>query len=475
VANVELTAPAVAGHMLPARRLKLRALICVAYFTACGGAFGIEPLVGSVGPGTAVALICLTPFIWSMPIALMAAELTTMMPVEGGYYVWVREALGPFWAVQEACWSMCYTLTLMAIFPVLFVAYLGFLFPWLGSAPDPHALFLMPLLRWAIAVLVIVTAMITNLGGARDVGRSAVVAAALVLGSFLLLIAVWFARSSNPAQPIATVMQDLSTGHPAALLLGMSTIVFNFSGWDNVSPYAGEVDRPQKNYPVAIAAALVLAVLGYLLPVLAGIGVTTDPAVWSDDAGWPVIAGLVGGRWLGMVLAAAGLVSMWGLYNAQVLFVSRLPFAMALDGWLPRIIARARKDTGVPVVAVIAVCALTIPLTALSFGSLVIIQCVTYTGALLLEFLALLVLRARRPDAHRPFRIPGGRFGLWYVCLAPLIVAAAVLTAAVHDADSYGPQLLAIALVAVSGVALYLARRGHARKCRHDPQPQRIS
>jgi amino acid transporter len=167
------------------------------------------------------------------------------------------------------------------------------------------------------------------------------VAAALVLGSFLLLIAVWFARSSNPAQPIATVMQDLSTGHPAALLLGTSTIVFNFSGWDNVSPYAGEVDRRQKNYPVAIAAAL--------------------------------------------------------------------------------------------------------------------------------------VLRARRPDAHRPFRIPGGRFGLWYVCLAPLIVAAAVLTAAVHDADSYGPQLLAIALVAVSGVALYLARRGHARKCRHDPQPQRIS
>jgi amino acid transporter len=461
--------------MLPARRLKLRALICVAYFTACGGAFGIEPLIGSVGPGMAVALICLTPFIWSMPIALMAAELTTMMPEDGGYYVWVREALGPFWAVQEACWSMCYTLTLMAIFPVLFVTYLGFLFPWLGSAPDPHAPFLMHLLRWAIAVLVIVTAMITNLGGARDVGRSAVVAAVLVLGSFLLLIAVWFARSSNLAQPIATVMQDLSTGHPAALLLGMSTIVFNFSGWDNVSPYAGEVDRPQKNYPVAIAAALGLAVLGYLLPVLAGIGVTTDPAAWTADAGWPVIAGLAGGRWLGMVLAAAGLVSMWGLYNAQVLFISRIPFAMARDGWLPQILARARKDTGVPVVAVIAVCALTAPLAALSFGSLVIIQCVTYTGALLLEFLALLVLRARRPDAHRPFRIPGGRFGLWYVCLAPLIVAAAVLASAVHDADSFGPQLLAIALMAVSGVALYLARRGHARKCRNAAQPQGLS
>jgi amino acid transporter len=469
------SASAHAGQIVPARRLKLPALICVAYFTACGGAFAIEPLIGSVGPGMAVALICLTPFIWSMPIALMAAELTTMMPEEGGYYVWVREALGPFWAVQEACWSMFYTLTLMAIFPVLFVTYLSFLFPWLGSAPDPHAPFLMPFLRWGIAVIVIVTAMVTNLGGAREVGRTAIVATALVLGSFLLLVVVWFVRSSNPAQPIAIVMQDLSTNHPAALLLGMSMIVFNFSGWDNVSPYAGEVDRPQKNYPVAIAAALVLAVLGYLLPVLAGIGVTTDPAVWSDAAGWPVIAGLVGGRWLGMVLAAAGLVSMWGLYNAQVLFVSRIPLAMARDGWLPQILGRGHKDTGVPVVAVIAVCALTVPLAALSFGSLVIIQSVTYMGALLLEFLALLVLRARRPDAHRPFRIPGGRFGLWYVCLAPLIVAAVLLGSAVHDADSYGPQLLAIALVAMSGVALYLVRRGHARKCRYDAQPQRIS
>jgi amino acid transporter len=255
----------------------------------------------------------------------------------------------------------------------------------------------------------------------------------------------------------------------------MSTIVFNFSGWDNVSPYAGEVDQPQKNYPIAIAAALALAVIGYLLPVLAGIGVTTDPAAWTADAGWPVIAGLAGGRWLGMVLAAAGLVSMWGLYNAQVLFVSRIPLAMARDGWLPQILGRARKDTGVPVVAVIAVCALTAPLAALSFGSLVIIQCVTYTGALLLEFLALLVLRARRPDAHRPFRIPGGRFGLWYVCLAPLVVAAAVLGSAVHDADSYGPQLLAIALVAAGGVALYLARRGHAQKCRHAALSQLLS
>jgi amino acid transporter len=67
------------------------ALACLIFFTTCGGAFGLEPLIGAVGPGLAVVLIILTPVLWSLPTALMVAELATLMPEEGGYYVWVRE------------------------------------------------------------------------------------------------------------------------------------------------------------------------------------------------------------------------------------------------------------------------------------------------------------------------------------------------------------------------------------------------
>ncbi len=63
------------------------ALACLIFFTTCGGAFGLEPLIGAVGPGLAVALIILTPLLWSLPTALMAAELATLMPEEGSYYV----------------------------------------------------------------------------------------------------------------------------------------------------------------------------------------------------------------------------------------------------------------------------------------------------------------------------------------------------------------------------------------------------
>ncbi len=89
-------------HLPRERKLTLLGLVAVAFFTTCGGPFGLEPLPSTVGPGWAVVFILISPLVWSLPIALMVAELATLMPAEGGYYIWVRETLGSFWAVQEA-------------------------------------------------------------------------------------------------------------------------------------------------------------------------------------------------------------------------------------------------------------------------------------------------------------------------------------------------------------------------------------
>jgi amino acid transporter len=78
------------------RELTLLPLFGLIYFTVCGGAFGIEPLVGLSVPGVALILIVLTPLIFSIPNMLLVREMTSMMPVEGGYYHWVKQAFGPF-------------------------------------------------------------------------------------------------------------------------------------------------------------------------------------------------------------------------------------------------------------------------------------------------------------------------------------------------------------------------------------------
>jgi len=440
------------------RRLTLFALACLAFFTASGGAFGLEPLVGAVGPGWAIILILVTPLIWSLPMALMVAELATLMPDEGGYYIWVREALGPFWGVQEAWWSMGYSVVLLAIFPVLFVSYLTFFIPGLAPAVDAPAGMGGPV-RWFVAAMVIVSAMAVNLLGARDVGRSAKLSATFVLGAFALLVLAWLKRGPPLGTVGGVVARDLAYNHKGALLLGLSIIVFNYSGWDNVSTYAAEVDRPQRSYPRAIGWALLAVVLSYLLPVSAGVSVTTDPAIWSADAGWPVIAQLIGGRWLGSLIAAAGLVSMWALFNAQLLYVSRLPYVMACDGWLPKVVAKVSPDSAVPKVAILCFCAITALFAALSFGSLAVILCLLNTAALTLEFLALIVLRVRHPEARRTFRVPGGWLGMSYVCLTPFAAAAVILMATLRDWRSYPGQLLVVGGVVFSGVALYLVRR----------------
>jgi amino acid transporter len=447
------------AHLPKEQRVRLLALTCLIFFTTCGGAYGLEPLIGAVGPAWSIALILITPLVWSLPTALMAAELTALMPEEGGYYVWTRKTFGPFWAVQQTCWTITCAIAWLAIYPVLFVGYLSFFIPALSPAANTDHPVQAWAVRWLIGVLVIVLGMALNLRGAREVGQSAEVSTYLVLGAFVVMLLVWLKGGPAPGLAMDAIRNDLASNHKGALLLGLSVIVFDCSGWENASTYAGEVDKPQRNYPRALLLALLMLVLCYALPVLAGISATTSPQIWSSDAGWPVIARLIGGRWLGSLIAAAGLVSVFGLYNAQLLYISRLPYVLACDGWLPSFLARVPRGATVPRMAIYCFSAITAIFAAFSFGSLAVIQCLLYAGALTLEFLTLIVLRFRQPHAHRSFRVPGGWLGLGYVCVAPFAFAVLLIVATLRDWRSYPVQLMVIGGVAAVGVALYFLRR----------------
>lgn len=442
-----------------ARRLNFLPLIGVMWFIVCGGAFGLEPLVSSVGAGWAVALVLLTPLAWSLPIALMVAELASAMPEEGGYYVWVRRALGDFWGLQEGWWTVCYTAVDMAIYPVLFVNYLAYFHAPLQLPKDGNASWSVFLMRWLVAVLVIAAAFLLNSRGAHAVGRNATLNIMLVLLPFIILVVIGLARRGAASAVLSTVSHDLLNNRNAAFLaVGLSTVMWNYMGWDNTSTFAGEVNNPQRNYPRALAATLLLTIFAYLLPLLAGLSVTTDPAHWNESAGWPVIAQLMSGSWLGVFLAVAALVSAWSLFNSNLLYVSRLPYALARDGWLPRFMARVSEATGVPIAALATSCTIAAVFSALPFGKLVIIDVLLYSSALALEYVALIVLRRREPEMPRPFRVPGGWFGIALVTLAPVCCATVVLIASLTDKTADPRQALVVCGVIASGIVLYYAR-----------------
>jgi len=135
---------------------------------------------------------------------------------------------------------------------------------------------------------------------------------------------------------------------------------------------------------------------------------------------------------------------------------------MARDGWLPQALAKISPETAVPKLAVICFCVLTVIFAALSFGSLALIQCLTYAGALTLEFLALIVLRIKRPDAPRAFRVPGSWIGMAYVCITPLAFATLLVYATLRDWHSFPGQMLVVAATVLAGIVLYCAKRNAA-------------
>jgi amino acid transporter len=141
---------------------------------------------------------------------------------------------------------------------------------------------------------------------------------------------------------------------------------------------------------------------------------------WTDAARTIGGNGLLGGG-LGLAVVAGGAISGIGMFNALVMSYTRLPMTMAEDGMLPRVLAR-RNRRGVPWVSVL-LCGLAWALALkLPFERLISIDLILYGSSLLLEFVALAVLRIREPNLERPFK--AGNFTI--ACLLGVAPAALI-------------------------------------------------
>ena len=110
-------------------KITLLPLIAATYFIVSGGPFGLEDTVAKAGYGGAILILLLTPVLWSLPTALMVSELSSALPEDGGYYVWVKRGMGRFWGFQEAWLSLVGSVFDMALYPTLFVSYLSHFLP----------------------------------------------------------------------------------------------------------------------------------------------------------------------------------------------------------------------------------------------------------------------------------------------------------------------------------------------------------
>jgi amino acid transporter len=439
-AGVPATSPAATRP-----RLGLFSMICVTYLVVSGGAYGLEDAVRIAGPRLTLILCLVVPVSLSLPTALMAAELTALMPVEGGFYFWVKEALGPFAGFIEAYLTILYTAVDTAIYPVLFVTYLAAV----AGVGTTGQLILGIAVVWLAGLL--------NLMGVRPVGRTSAILTALLLAPFVALVVAGAPQLIHwhlwPRQ-----IQPLAGGGFAALGGGLTVVIWNFSGWENLSVVAAEMEDPRRNYLRAVAIALPLVVLGYVLPLAVSVSGAGATAQWQTGS-FAQAGYRIGGPILGMAIGIGGAVSAFAMFEAAMLWVSRMPFVLAGEGYLPRGFASLWSERATPARSIVLCCVTFTILIPLGFIALVVLDVFFYMFALVLEMWALLRLRSLYPHRGDSFVIGGGRTALCVIAGAPLLTWIATFGLAVSQSGGKLDFLVAIILAACGWPVYLLSRR----------------
>ncbi len=377
----------------PGRKLTLVPMVAATCFMVSGGPYGLEELVQGAGYKLAIAILFILPAIWALPTGLMVGELSAAIPCVGGFYVWVRRAMGPFWGFQEAWLSLMASIFDMGAYPTVAVLYLGRVWP--QATQGNNGLM--------IGAAILLACLLWNLFGARAVGDGSILMGALLMSPFLVITI--FAIVHHFGTPISLAGASAPAGK-SDLLAGILVAMWNYMGWDNASTVAGEVENPQRTYPRVMIIALVVIVLAYVIPVVAVWSAHVPADAWSTGS-WATIASTVARPWLGLAVVIGALVSTAGILNSLTMSYSRLPLAMAEDGYLPKAFAW-KLQSGAPWFSIV-VCTLAWTLSLkLSFDRLIMLDILLYGASLVLEFVALVVLRIREPNLPRPFKVPGG-------------------------------------------------------------------
>lgn len=373
------------------------------------GPFGLEAMVREGGPGVAPLMLVVALLFWGLSHSLVASELSSAIPVEGGFFRWIGMAFGEFWGFQSAWWYWIKMLCDTAIYPILFSEYLKFWYPDMETWQTR-----------TVRIGLIWTFVLVNLLGIRTGGRLAVLLTVFLLSPFVMFVFLGLPELSFEAfRPFAAQHKSL----PMALGFGLLFGMWCYNTLDSVSIVAGEVEAPRRTYARAYALVIPIILLTYLVPIVIGVSVDPDTAGWNDYH-FTTLGYQLGGSWLGNWLAVAALASNVAIFHGALMVNTRVPMVLADRGQFFSVFSRLSARTGVPWVALVfdggvyTIVALLVNEFSDIVRGIQWFNMAIYT----LLYLSFLKLRWQRPDLPRPFRIPGGWPGALAVCTGPFII-----------------------------------------------------
>jgi amino acid transporter len=416
------------------RKASLLQLSFLIYGVTCAGAYGLESLVSGSGPGLALVILLILPFLWAYPISLATAELSAAFPIEGGYYRWSKIAFGEFWGFQAGWWSCVGNFANNGVFAVLFTDYLkawGEEYAWLDPftrglySPSLDSIFggLAGFNHWVVCLALIWLLTYLNVRGIQVVGATAIVFNVLLLLPFVFLAVLGSLRlAHNPFSPFLAPGKELGL----AFSSGIMVAIWLYSGWDKMSTAIEEVDNPQRNYPLALLICVPMVIATYVVPTALPLSALGNWQDWGELS-FTGVAEMLGGIWLKHGMTIGALLSNAILLEVTILTASRLPFTMSQDGFLPGVFRVTHRRYGTPWVAIVAGSAICSVLALLPFQRLIDIYGWLQMTSYVLIFATLLGLRRSQAATARPFLLPGGRPGLLLATVTPTLLALAAM------------------------------------------------
>lgn len=416
------------------RRIGLLPFTAVLFAYCTGGPFGFESMISSSGPGLALIFLLVVPFLFSIPIALAASEMVTIMPVEGGFYRWSRAALGDFWGFQSGWWNWTGTFLMAASYGVAMADYLDAWIP-LHSR----------ITHWLVALLTLAIVGLINILGIKLVGRLTLVLVIASLIPIAIFIFLGFHHARfNPLHPL------FNEGKPwrESYGVGLALALWSYAGYEQLSTVIQEVDKPERNFPLGLLIVVLLTIAVFLLPVAAGLAALGNWQVW--ETGYMVTAArLIGGPGLGTGMFIASVIANFILLESTVLSVTRVPLTMAEDGYLHPKLAEVSPRWGTPVPAILVSIAVCASLAVFSVPQLIAVYAWARMATSSLTLASFWQFRRKYPEAPRSVRAPGGTIGALGVVVLPILLFAWAMVNSDPTARFWGLLILA------SGPAVY--------------------
>ncbi len=448
-------------HGLKKHDIKVSTVVFMIFCLVAAGCYGIEEMLPECGPGLTIIMLCVLPFVWGLPFGLVASELGSVRPQEGGYYKWVQEALGEFWGFQAGWWRTISIYIDNTSYVILAGGYAATV--WDMGIPAEFAL--------KFAMIAIFT--LINIRGVKDVGIASTILSILVMVAFGVVAICGFINWGGDAETASTISFQL-TPEPAEgigdwffyIAGGISIGMWMYSGYESMSTIAGEVANPQViPKGTIITVPLIMAV--YILPTIAGVGSLGQWDNWGTEGDCVGYADVVAHFWgpaFGVIFVIVAILAQCSIYNTYIASGSRGFFSLADDHLAPPVMVKCDKKFGVPYISVLSVGIFNLIFCMFPFGFIIILDVSLLIASYAMVYISAMILRKRIPAEEYVFKIPGGYGFLCLICIVPICVA--LLAYFINGSDYYLGGMIGI----LSGPVLYFIwRRRYGGLTKKDP------